>query len=193
MSDRRQDSPLPPLPPRFRLTPEFRLLLASTGLALATQAQAQAARIMAACSEGIDWDEFLSLVDRHRVLVPHDALRQLVGDRLPDHTYEQLKLRKTKAGRQTLRQAAELVRLRRAFDAQGIEMIPMKGVMLSVRLFGDPAMRFTRDIDLLVRTERLDEADQILRDEGYRRTYPGSELTPKRKQWFLAHGQHFIY
>jgi len=29
MSDRRQDSPLPPLPPRFRLTPEFRLLLAS--------------------------------------------------------------------------------------------------------------------------------------------------------------------
>ena len=193
MSDRRQDNPVPPLPPRFRLTPEFRLLLASTGLALAKQTPAQAERVMAACSEGIDWEKFLSLVDRHRVLVPHDALRQLVGDRLPDRTYEQLKSRKTKACRQTLRQAAELVRLHRAFDAQGIEMIPMKGVMLSVRLFGDPAMRFTRDIDLLVRTERLDEADQILRDEGYRRTYPGSELTPKRKQWFLAHGQHFIY
>jgi hypothetical protein len=148
---------------------------------------------MAACHEGIDWDEFLSLVDRHRVLVPHDALRRLVGDRLPGRVYEQLKSRKAEACRQALRQAAELVRLHRAFAAQGIEMIPLKGVMLSVQLFGDPAVRSTRDLDLLIRTKSLDEADQILRSDGYRRTFPDFELTPKRKQWILAHGQHFSY
>jgi hypothetical protein len=175
------------------LTPEFRLLLASTWIAPATQDQAQAERIVAACHEGIDWDEFLSLVDRHRVLVPYDALRRLVGDRLPDRAYEQLKSRKAEACRQALRHAAELVRLHRAFGAQGIAMIPLKGVMLSVQLFGDPAMRTTRDLDLLVRTECLDDAGQILSDEGYRRTYPDFELTPKRKQWILAHGLHFSY
>ena len=193
MSDQRPQDPLPPRPAPFRLTPESRLLLASTWIAPPAQAQAQAERIMAACHEGIDWDEFLSLVDRHRVLVPHDALRRLVGDRLPGRVYEQLNSRKAEACRQALRQAAELVRLHRAFAAQGIEMIPLKGVMLSVQLFGDPAVRSTRDLDLLVRTESLDEADQILRSDGYRRTFPDFELTPKRKQWILEHGLHFSY
>ena len=150
MPDRRPEDSLSSLPARFRLTPEFRLLLASTWIAPATHAPAQAERIITTCGEGIDWDEFLSLVDRHRVLVPHDELRRLVGNRLPDRAYEQLKSRSAEACRHALRQAAELVRLHRAFSAHGIQMIPMKGVMLSVQLFGDPAMRSTRDLDLLV-------------------------------------------
>jgi hypothetical protein len=224
MPDRRRENVLPPLPARFRLTPEFRLLVASTWIAPEGQpqqrvgrvipnpppeldrengalgitrptpyAQTQAERVRVACHEGIDWDEFVSLVDRHRVLVPHDELRRLVGDRLPDRVYEQLKSRSAEACRCALRQAAELVRLHRAFGAHGIEMIPMKGVMLSVQLFGDPAMRSTRDLDLLVRPERLDEADQILRGEGYRRTDPDCELTPKRKKWILGCSHHFSY
>jgi len=193
MPDRRSADSLSPLPSRFRLTPEFRLLLASTWIAPAKHAPAQAERIIATCREGIDWDEFLSLVDRHRVLVPHDEVRRLVGNRLPDRAYEQLKSRSAEACRHALRQAAELVRLHRAFSAHGIQMIPMKGVMLSVQLFGDPAKRSTHDLDLLVRPERLDEADQVLRGEGYRRTDPDVELTPKRKKWILEHSHHFSY
>ena len=193
MPDRRSADSLSPLPSRFRLTPEFRLLLASTWIAPAKHAPAQAERIIATCREGIDWDEFLSLVDRHRVLVPHDEVRRLVGNRLPDRAYEQLKSRSAEACRHALRQAAELVRLHRAFGAHGIQMIPMKGVMLSVQLFGDPAMRSTRDLDLLVRPERLDEADQVLRGEAYRRTDPDFELTPKRTKWILGHSLHFSY
>jgi len=75
--------------------------------------------------------------DRHGCWVPHDALRQLVGDRLPDRTYEQLKLRKTKACRQTAPPSGGIGPASSGLStAHGIEMIPMKGVMLSVRLFG---------------------------------------------------------
>ena len=256
MSDREPEDSLPLLPARFRLTPEFRLLLASGWIApegpphqrvgrdipnppskldrecgalgitrptpyaktqaetvrdarptpyAQTQAervrearptpyaQTQAERVGAACHDGIDWDVFLSLVDRHRVLVPHDTLRRALGDRLPCPVYEQLKSRNAEACRQTLRQAAELVRLNMEFSAHGFEMIPLKGVMLSVQLFHDPAMRSTRDLDLLVRPERLDEADQILRRDGYRLVSPDCELTPRRKKWLLRASHHFGY
>jgi len=193
MSDKRLEDSLPTLPARFRLTPEFRLLLASTWIAPVALARAQAERIVAACREGIDWHEFLSLVDRHRVLVPHDVLRELCPDRLPGHVYEQLKSRKAEVCRHVLRQAADLARLHGAFGAHGIEMIPLKGVMLSVQLFGDPAMRSNLDLDLLVRAGSLDEADRILESDGYRRIFPDFELTPKRKKWILAHSHHYSY
>jgi hypothetical protein len=127
------------------------------------------------------------------VLVPHDTLRRLVGSQLPDQVYEQLNSRRAEACRHALRQAAELVRLHRVFGAHRIEMMPMKGVMLSVQLYGDPAMRSTRDLDLLVRPERLDESDQILRGDGYRRIYPDFELTPKRRKLILGYNHHFSY
>jgi hypothetical protein len=72
-------------------------------------------------------------------------------------------------------------------------MIPLKGVMLSVQLFNDPAMRSTRDLDLLVRAEDMDEADEILRSDGYRLANPDCELTPKRKKWLLRESYHFGY
>jgi Uncharacterised nucleotidyltransferase len=195
---------LPPLPARFRLTPEFRLLLACTWVAPEecgalgitrpiTYAQIQAEQISAACGQGIDWDLFLSLVDRHRVLVPHDELRRLIGDRLPDRAYEKLKSRSAKVSQLALRQTAELVRIGQAFALQGVEVIPLKGVLLSVQLFDDPAMRSTRDLDLLVRAEDLDEADQILKGEGYGSADLDFELTPKRKEWLLRERYHFGY
>jgi Uncharacterised nucleotidyltransferase len=169
------------------------LLLAFTWIAPATYAPAQAERIAAACREGIDWDVFLSLVDRHRVLVPYDALRRVLGVQFPARVYEQLKTQKAEACKLALLHTAELVRLNKAFRAQGIEMLPMKGMMLSLQLFGDPAMRSTRDLDLLVRPEKLDDADRILKDEGYRRTYPDFALTPKRQEWVLQQRCHFAY
>jgi hypothetical protein len=66
-------------------------------------------------------------------------------------------------------------------------------VTLSWQLFGDPAMRSSRDLDLLVRPQFLDDASDILRGEGYRRLFPDFDLTPKRRQWVLRHCSHFVY
>ncbi len=185
--------PLPPLPAPFRLTPAFRLLLASSWIAPAARATAQAERIKAACDEGVDWHAFLSLVDRHRVIVPPGTLHRAAGPDVPAWVDERLQARKAEACRQALAQAAELVRLQRALGSRGIEILPLKGVMLSVQLFGDPAMRTTRDLDLLVAPGQVDEADQILGADGYRRTHPDCTFTPRRKRWILCHGHHFGY
>lgn len=193
MPDQIQRTALPPLPARLRLTPEFRLLLASSWIAPATQAAAQAERIAAACRDGVDWDVFLSLANRHRILVPGDVLQRVLGDQFPGRVDEQLKGRKAEACRLALRHTAELVRINQAFRAQGIDVLPMKGMMLSLQLFGDPAMRLARDLDLLVRPEKLADADRVLQAAGYRRTFPDFVMTPKREKWVLQHSHHFAY
>ncbi len=184
---------LPPLPARFRLSPEFRLLLASAWIAPPACRGAQAERIEAAHRDGVDWGAFFALIDRHRVVVPLETLREALGARLPDRVSEQLAARKAEACRVALRQLAELARLSRVFAGRGIDLLPLKGVMLSWQLFGDPAMRSTRDLDLLVRSQCLDAAGEVLREEGYRCLFPDFDLTPRRRQWVLRHSSHFVY
>jgi hypothetical protein len=204
------------------LTPEFRLLLASTWIIPEGPAQELAGRVIlnpppdsplengasgptpptpwaeiraqrieAAFREGIDWGVFLSLAARHRVLVPCAPLRRVLGTRLPGHVDEQLQARQAGVCKQALRHAAELVWINKVFHANGIEVLPMKGAMLSLQLYGDPAMRSARDLDLLVRPEKLDDAERILLGAGCRRATPDCRLTPKRRKWLLRHSHHF--
>lgn len=56
-----------------------------------------------------------------------------------------------------------------ALERAGIESLPLKGVFLARRLYGDPGMRESSDIDLLVDRERLDEAAAVLGELGYER------------------------
>ncbi len=178
---------------RFRFTPEFRLLVACSWVAPPSLELQQAEQITALCGEGITWDEFIALVDRHRIpALAYAALRRHAGDLLPDNAKEQLKERSDLARREALRHAAEFVRLERKFTEQRIDLLPLKGPMLSLQLFGDPGMRHTRDLDLMVRPNDLARADLLLREDGYRR-FPDFELTEKRKSFLMANGQDFWY
>lgn len=49
----------------------------------------------------------------------------------------------------------------------GIESLPLKGVFLAHRLYQDPGMRQSGDVDLLVVADRLDDAAAVLRELGY--------------------------
>jgi hypothetical protein len=76
---------------------------------------------------------------------------------------------------QHLERIVALVKLLR--DEAGIEVMPLKGVVLSLLLYGDPGLRQCGDIDLLVRPERLDEAVPLLLAHGYLPRIP-SHFTP---------------
>lgn len=194
MSDRSPTGNLPALPERFSLSPEFRLLAACSWVAPAAQEQAQSERIISLCGEKIDWDKFIDLVDRHRVpALTYIALRQHADRRLPGDIKEKLKERSDQARKQSLRYAAELIRLIKIFAASGVEVIPLKGSILSQRLFGDTGMRQLKDIDLLVRPKDLDRVDRLLELEGYRCTFPGFELTANQKEYFKTGIHHYEY
>jgi hypothetical protein len=141
------------------LTPEFRLLLACSG-------PPPARPIAQLCDEITRWDEFLALVRRHQV--PALACEALRGEQIPGHVRKELKTLRASACAQALHTAAELARLIRAFAAEGIAVIPLKGVMLSIQIYGDPATRHPGDLDVLVKPEDFDQAGELLASLGYR-------------------------
>ena len=56
--------------------------------------------------------------------------------------------------------------VRELLAARGISSLPLKGPFLARRLYGDPSLRSTNDLDLLVPVSRLDEAVATLAELG---------------------------
>jgi Uncharacterised nucleotidyltransferase len=188
------DVPLPSIPEKYRLTSEFRLLAACSWIAPPALEQEQARQIVALCRGGIDWDVFVALVRRHGVpALAYFVLCRYAVECLPDEVRETLRERNSASRLQALFQAAELARLIKLFAGHGIAVIPLKGVFLSHQLYGDTGMRSSVDLDILVRPEHVDLADQTLEAEGYSCDYHGRQLTARQKRQFRTHLPHYDF
>ncbi len=59
----------------------------------------------------------------------------------------------------------------------GIRVVPLKGHVLLERLFGDATIRPCQDIDLLIHPDEMEQAENVLRDLGYRSMVPEPSWT----------------
>jgi hypothetical protein len=66
-----------------------------------------------------------------------------------------------------LGQGAVTESLLRLLEDAGIPAAPVKGALLAEEIYGDPGLRFSSDIDLLVDGARLEDALAVLRRAGY--------------------------
>lgn len=67
-----------------------------------------------------------------------------------------------------------------AFHRAQLPVIPLKGPALAERLYGDPALRAYGDLDLLVRSCDLAQAEALLTGLGF---HPGSEADGYHRLW----------
>ena len=174
---------LPSLPARFRLTPEERLLLACSWAPAGRMEPEHGDRVAALCRAGVDWSAFLDLVERHHV----HALAHLNVNRhgrawVPPPVRADLADGAARERTLSLRLGAECLRLVRRFNGARLPVIPLEGALLSWQLYGDPALRQAKDVDLLVREADLRPALDLLAGEGYHpvrvdcRALPPAEL-----------------
>lgn len=144
--------------------------------------------------EELDWGYFDALVSQHRIeplLIR--GIRRQTGE-LPGA----LSKYREKQGRITAASMARLQALsavNAAFADAGIRLISMKGPMLSVELYGDPSLRTSRDLDLLVAREDLSRADEILTAMGYRQKKLLVSSTPRRRKFYqrIDNEKHEVY
>jgi hypothetical protein len=161
----------------MRVTPEFRLFC------LALRRPQQAADIAALQKEMADqpdWTSILAGARRHRVSTP--LLAGLQACRSPDvpaAVVDVLHRDAREAAARSLAHAAEVARLSLLFARSGIRVLALKGVVLSMQLYGDPAQRNPRDIDLLVAPSQFAEAGLLLAASGYQRVDP--VLSPRQE------------
>jgi hypothetical protein len=115
----------------------------------------------------------LELAAEHGVL-GHLAARlgKMQGDSLPPETRQALLDGQRAQNFVTLRMTAELFRVLDQFVSAGIGALVVKGPVLAVRAYGDPAMRSYGDLDLLVRQRDIRRATELMMDAGYDAAVP---------------------
>src|SRR6267378_2647707 len=128
-----------------------------------------------------DWARLLILAEEHGVTGHLTAsLRGL------EENLVQPEIRQTLIDRQraqnffTLRLTAELFRILDRFTSEGIGALVVKGPVLAVQAYGDPAMRAYGDLDLLVRQRDIRRATELLSAAGFAAAVPLSAIDAGR-------------
>lgn len=98
-----------------------------------------------------------TLRNRHRLSV--QQVNSLYGRQVLEESLEE------KAG--SLAKVAEFIRVTDLFRAKAIDFIPLKGPLLSYRLYGDATVRRYGDIDILVNPDTVEHARTELMAAGY--------------------------
>lgn len=119
-------------------------------------------------SDGFDWRKFAELAVHHRVH-PFILRRLRLGwpTDMPQAVLNRLEAQCRNNTIRMLQLTAETGRLAGLFRERNIRMLVLKGPALSLDLYGDPALRPSGDVDLLVPFADIGEADRLLRNQGY--------------------------
>jgi hypothetical protein len=125
----------------------------------------------------VDWARLLVLAEEHGV-AGHLAgcLRDLEEALVPREIRRALVDRQRAQIFFTLRLTGELFRILDRFTSEGIGALVVKGPVLAVQAYGDPAMRSYGDLDLLVRQRDIRRATELMSAAGYVAAVPLSAI-----------------
>ena len=119
-------------------------------------------------NSGINWELLLKLMDFHRVTLVVGSQLFVVGtSRVPESVLEQVRYSQCAATKKNLAQIAELVRILRLLQENGLQVIPFKGPVLATYLYGDLSLRESSDIDLIVQQQDVLNIRRVLASIGY--------------------------
>ena len=144
--------------------------------------------------EGLDWDYFDKLVSQHRIQPLLIRGLRTLGGECP----QELAKYRSQQGcfmKQSMDRIQALAAINTAFRAAGIPMLTMKGPMLAMELYGDPSLRTSRDLDLMVDEETLDRAGETLTAMGYELEVKCYTATPLRQKFYrlIDQEKHLVY
>lgn len=170
-------------------TAEWHLLLAACSVA------PDAPAVIARLCPVVDWDAFLALVDRHQVYTQvYQALTtHAPPEYWPASARAQLAHWSAGSRTQSMHLLGELVRLTKLLAQHEIQLLSLKGSVLSQVLWQNWGVRQSGDLDLLVTPAQLAATEQLLLADGYRRKVPDFTLTPRQRRAFLRYGPHFSF
>jgi len=116
----------------------------------------------------VDADSFICLAQAHGVLGHFTAaLAGIPGLQIPSPFLDSLRVHRRAHLLSNLAMTAELFRVLELFRQSEIECVVVKGPVLSLRAYGDPAVRQYADLDLLLQQKDIPRAAEILVDAGY--------------------------
>ncbi len=168
-------------------TPTRELLFAC---AVWDASKAELARVREAARAEIDWDLWLGLIQRHRI-VPH-ALRALASAEaaIPRTVSTELKNETLAIATRALGRARQLSELVATLARAGVRSLPFKGPMLSLAAYGDIGIRDSVDLDIVVCPADVDRARDAMIGGGY---VSRLQMSPAQERMLQRSFGHFKY
>lgn len=123
-------------------------------------------------TEGVNWRRFLQMAHFHRIEGMAWQFLASVRPGLPDDIGQELNSASIRVAASNLRAAHACRLLLDAFDGAGIPLLFLKGLTVGALAYGNPAIKSSIDIDLLIDPNSLREAAGLLRHCGYRLVAP---------------------
>ena len=172
----------------------FRLIIATSWLAPDVMRTQQEQSIREAVNGGVDWTEYLFLVDRHRTpALSWSALKRVPGLDIPEFAERQLKQRSDACRLQAVRHMWMLTEVLKGFQSAGIPVMPMKGPLLSLDLYDDVGVRQSKDLDLLVLPQDITRTRACLEQMGWSLDPGLTCLTPRQWEACLKQDRHIEF
>jgi hypothetical protein len=160
--------------------PEVDLLLCCARTCLDAK---RADQVRALLHSKIDWPYLLRTAAAHGVTpLLYSHLHKTFPDLIPASILDQLHNQFLANAGHNIFLTAELLKLLRLFETNGIPAIPFKGPILAASVYGDLALRTFSDLDIVVHRGDIQKAKALLLSQGYRLNI---SLTPEQKIVFL--------
>jgi hypothetical protein len=164
-------------------------MIATSWLAPDSWRARQESAIQEACHDGLDWFQYLRLVDRHRIpALSWAALKNVPG--VPEAVAVELRRRSDACRMQAMVHLQMLAAVLNSLNRASIPVMPLKGPLLSLEMYGDVGLRQSKDLDILVAREDVDRTEECLRELGWRRTAEYSSFTPRQAEFNRVYERH---
>ena len=175
-------------------SPAFQLMIATSWIAPDSCRDDQDVAICRACQVCPNWTEYLRLVDRHRTpAVSWAALKRAPGVDIPEQVRRELQKRSDVCRLQAMLHLQLLAGVMKGLNHSGIPVMPLKGPLLSLALYGDAGLRQSRDLDILVPQNEIPQAQECLEKMGWRLGAEYFSLSPRQWEACIRHERHVGY
>lgn len=144
-------------------------------------------RVRELIAQGPDWERLISLSLFHRLtafLYMH--LNAVASDLVSNEVLGLLKSHYVHFSSRALRQTAELLDILNLLNNNDVLAVPYKGPDLATRIYGNLALRYYSDLDIIVKQQDVLAARILLENAGFRAKHP----TSKAAQHFLVRNRH---
>jgi len=136
-------------------------------------------------SSNFDWDRAVNIAEKHNIgsLVYYGALNCNISKN--EKYMQDLHHLMLQASVVSIRQMYEVEQVQKAFDNEGIEYLPLKGIILK-EVYPRPEMRAMGDADILIKLDQYPKIEKIMTDLGFMFQYESDhELVWEKPTLFL--------
>lgn len=150
----------------LNLSPEDNLLIASARI---NMDDSMSYKIKEILGLDLDWDYIMEEASRNEIesLLYHNLHKMDDSRNIPESAMKDLRVAYYATTSRNIRFLNELSKLLKTFNDANIEVVVLKGAALAETVYQNIALRPFGDIDLLIREDKMPDAEEILSDLGY--------------------------